>query len=468
MTLSIIMFSSVLRASASDLAPSDGRLIFPGGGTSADTRQPAATASVVPRGWVTPATSSAPLTAADKGSDQVGPPREAAPPNAASAYEGPPVVPWYSTGYNGSTWWVQGEYLLWWIKDSPVPLPLVTNGPVEWGHHDHDHDHERNQVLFGGGDVDFGSTSGGRLAIGAWLDNYHIFGAELRGFLLARQVVHGTFSSDEDGFPPLVIPFVNNQTGRPDFSDVAIPDQTIGLVNVALSSEFWGAEANLIFNLYRGEDFTLDIIGGYRYLGLEESLQLSTATSPLPHFFVAFGGCDFPAPALTTTFDRIAAQTNFHGGQLGARMQWHLGGFSVDLTGKVALGDSATSVSESGFSSLHAGPSTSQVTLPGGLLVQQSNAGHQDDNDFAVVPEIELKLGYQIGSHLTLFASYDFLYWSRVVRPGQQINPLLTPGQVPTFNEFGQGGVQPFQPQPTHMTTDFWSHGVGFGLEIRF
>ena len=70
-------------------------------------------------------------------------------------------------------------------------------------------------------------------------------------------------------------------------------------------------------------------------------------------------------------------------------------------------------------SSLLAGPVLAQ-TLPGGILALPSNGGRRSDGEFTAVPEVEIKLGYQVGPYLSCTIGYNFLYWSRVVRPGQR------------------------------------------------
>ena len=57
----------------------------------------------------------------------------------------------------------------------------------------------------------------------------------------------------------------------------------------------------------------------------------------------------------------------------------------------------------------------------------QSNIGHFSQSQFAVVPEIGVKLGYQLTPNLRLQAGYNFLFWSNVVRPGQQIDTSVNP-----------------------------------------
>jgi len=64
-----------------------------------------------------------------------------------------------------------------------------------------------------------------------------------------------------------------------------------------------------------------------------------------------------------------------------------------------------------------------------------------------------------------VFAGYNFLYWTHVARPGQQINPVvnstMTPGSIiPPF-----GPVSPiFQAHDS----DFWAQGVNLGVGVRF
>jgi hypothetical protein len=311
--------------------------------------------------------------------------------------------------------------------------------------------------------------SGGRLTIGTWLDDFHLFGLEARGFVLGQQTARTTLSSNAAGVPSLGIPFFNNDVQQQDFADVSTPGETVGRVDISLSSQLWGAEANLTCNLYRGQEIAFDLLGGYRYLGLREILQIRTATSPLQGQEVLFDGLGFTAPALITTLDRFVATTNFQGAQLGAHTQWLCGHLALDLTCKLALGDSATSVNVSGSSSLQAGPTLPLRTLPGGLLALPSNSSRITHDDFAVVPAVEAKVSWAIGRHLTLFASYDFLYWSHVVRASEQVNPQLSVGQIPTFAEFGLPALhQPIQPQPVQTSDGFWAQGVGFGIELRF
>jgi hypothetical protein len=56
-----------------------------------------------------------------------------------------------------------------------------------------------------------------------------------------------------------------------------------------------------------------------------------------------------------------------------------------------------------------------------------------------VVPEVGVKVGYQVTPHLRAQVGYDFLYWSDVVRPGSQIDPLINTNLIPPATPGGPG-----------------------------
>ena len=63
------------------------------------------------------------------------PPIETAPAPVAQASSGAPITaePRVESfvsppASDGPAWWVEADYLLWWIKRGPLPTPLVTTG----------------------------------------------------------------------------------------------------------------------------------------------------------------------------------------------------------------------------------------------------------------------------------------------------------------------------------------------------
>lgn len=103
------------------------------------------------------------------------------------------------------------------------------------------------------------------------------------------------------------------------------------------------------------------------------------------------------------------------------------------------------------------------VAIPTGFFVQD---GRFQQNQFSVVPEIGLTIGYQFTDRLRTFVGYNFIYWSKVVRPGDQISPMVNPA-VPALPFGGPGAIGPAQGFAFH-TSSFWAEGITFGIEWRY
>src|SRR5262249_23740520 len=58
----------------------------------------------------------------------------------------------------------------------------------------------------------------------------------------------------------------------------------------------------------------------------------------------------------------------------------------------------------------------------GGLLTGPGNIGSSTTGRFSVVPEVGMNLGYYVTDWMRLSVGYNFLYWSGVARPGEQID----------------------------------------------
>jgi hypothetical protein len=149
---------------------------------------------------------------------------------------------------------------------------------------------------------------------------------------------------------------------------------------------------------------------------------------------------------------------------LGLRGRYVSRPLYFDLIARVAMGTSHEVVNVSGryesfnFTAPHAGG-------PEGIFAQPANEGQTSANDFAVVPEVQLRIGYAATNWLSVSLGYDFLYFSSVVRPGDQINRNLPKGQT-----FQQGGnsISTTSPARLFNTTDFLAHGLTVGMGLRY
>ncbi len=348
---------------------------------------------------------------------------------------------------------------MWWTKGDPLP-PLVTAGSpgdlLVPGISAGALGLPGTTVLFGDSDANAGPRSGGRVMVGWWFGDQHALGIEAGGFWLGSQ--SDDFSATSFGSPLLARPFFNVLTGTQDVEFVAEPGNAAtgavaaraalaGTVTASARNTLWGAEANLRANLWGGPAWDIDLVGGYRYMGLDDSLTVSENLAAL----------NTGTPFAFTGQDSFQTKNRFNGGQLGLKGEWRFGRWSLDGRTVIALGDMSEEVDINGFKTVNG------VTSAGDLLTQAgTNIGTFRQNRFAWSPDVGLNLGYQVTDHMRLFVGYDFLYISDVARAGQQVNLNVNPNPLRGV----AGG--PAQPAFVFQSSDFWAQGLNLGLEFRY
>jgi hypothetical protein len=190
-------------------------------------------------------------------------------------------------------------------------------------------------------------------------------------------------------------------------------------------------------------------------LNFEESLQISEDLTSL---------LAAPEDGRFQITDRFETRNRFHGADLGVVFVGCRGRWSADLLMRLAIGTNQQDVTIRGSTTVTgstvAGNNFTNAT--GGLLAQRTNIGDYSRDRFAVVPELGITGGYQISSHWRATVGYTFLYWSSVVRPGDQIdrdvNPNLLPPEATPFT-----GLE--RPAFNFVESDLWVNGLNLGLE---
>jgi hypothetical protein len=353
---------------------------------------------------------------------------------------------------------VDSEYLLWWFKRSPVPVPLLTSAaladanPGALGQ-------PGTQVLLGGTDVDTQEHSGGRFTIGYGLHDDQTCGVEASYFFLpekrATQVVS---SSGQPGSPIIGVPFFDVNLPGESFLPTAVPGVGPASHTLTISERLHGGEVNGLARLPSGDGLRLDLLAGFRYVQLTEDLHLaSTLVRP----------DGSPQNAIVVSVDdEFHTRNRFWGGQVGARAAYCAGHLSVRGTAKLALGDMHEAV-DIGGATLLANFATT-VPFPGGFFALPTNSGHHAGDRFAVVPELGVSVGYDVTGWAQVFAGYNFLYLSDVARPGDQIDHNINLTQVPALSAGAGTLTGPAAPLFPGRSTDFWAQGINLGLEIRY
>jgi Putative beta barrel porin-7 (BBP7) len=351
--------------------------------------------------------------------------------------------------------WADAEVLLWWLRPGNLP-PLVTASPAGTT--------PANvgvlgapgtTILFGGSGANGGMSTGGRFTIGYWLDCDQTCGIEAYYFQLAS--ITQRFNSL--GMPNVGRPFVNALVGQSDAQLVSFSGLVNGSVRAdASTSSFLGAGVLARHNLCCGCGYRLDALAGYRFLSLADRVGVAenlTSTDPTQTFA--------PLGTNINVLDQFRAANQFHGADIGVTGEIQRGIWSLGGTARVALGATLEHVDIAGATTVTV-PGFAPLTSPGGLLALSSNSGVHNRSVFAVVPEFRARLGCQISPRLRVFAGYTFLYWSQVVRAGDQIDLVVNPALLPPATP----GASPSRPAFSFQGTNFWAQGIDLGLEFRF
>lgn len=423
-------------------------------------------------------------------------------PYAAPSFQpGPPTDPGAGGAYGGAPhFWASFEYLLWYAKGQPATFPLLTSSaPSDRGLLGR----PSTLVLLPTKNISYNPISGARITGGFYYDADRRFGFEASGFVLERRSNITDISSSPSGIPTLARPFIDSANPRGfDSLVVANPNLGQGRVVIATSSQTWGVDGNEIINLYRSEPggkfaWSLDVLAGYRFLQLQEDLQINSSTqlnlppTVTPIFAVGpfgiisqvgstttpgtipFGGLTLSSNATVLVQDQFKVTNRFNGGQVGLRGEVRYGMWTVQATGKFAFGDMNQRLEITGASA-YADLSRplpfgrpNYGTAFGGLYANASNIGRYNHDEFAFIPELTLNVGLNVTRSLTAFVGYNFLWISNVARPSEQFNPVVNTATVPFSPNYGATN-RPNVPRQIFAQDQFWLMGLNAGLTFRY
>ena len=352
--------------------------------------------------------------------------------------------------------WIGADYLLWQVRGDSVPALATTSPPGTARAAGGVLSNPGTTTLFGDSAVNNDWRSGGRVDAGYWLDCDQKFGLEANFFMLGDAATN--FNAMSDGTPVLARSFFNALTNMPDAELIAFPGVATGQLAIRETSSLLGTGIWARCNICCSPCYRLDALVGYRYLRLTDRLGINedlTSTDPT--------STTVPAGTRLAVADQFDTSNNFNGADLGLTGEWRCGCWVVEGLAKVALGVNSSELDVNGSTTVTV-PGFAPLTQSGGLLALSSNSGHFSKDRFGVVPEVGIKVGYDITSHVRLAVGYDFLYWNDVMRAGSQIDTVVNPNLLPPATAGG-----PSRPA-TRLgdSTDVWVQGVSFSLEFRF
>ncbi|MDA8562048.1 BBP7 family outer membrane beta-barrel protein [Gammaproteobacteria bacterium] len=357
--------------------------------------------------------------------------------------------------------WAGLEFMSMWEKYGPISTALVSqnfdyNSKAILGE-------PGTSIIYGDGagtNFDYGNISGGKLILGVWLDDYCDYGLEFNGFWLEKEFTNYDTFGPGGQFPVVAIPFFDTISAAESSSSILVDSGSSNYIDVNTSSQLWGADLNLIYNLSNAISYPVKTFIGFRFISLNETLAIKN------NYFDTTS----IAPALSTLFyrDDLQTQNNFYGLQFGLSSKILMNqGLTLEIIGKLAIGENAEKIDVSGLtqSTNDAFGVTSQ-TINSGIFSQQCNSGSYTKNIFTVLPELQIKLGYLATNNVRPYISYDIIYMNNVVRPGDQldrnINTTENPGLSGSTTITGQ--LSPGKPKFNN--SSFWIQGATIGFEI--
>ena len=363
-----------------------------------------------------------------------------------------PVRDFSVAGPPADSWLVQNEVLFWFTNPARIPVLATTNTLGNVGILGR----PGTQNLLGPGT--FGPTFqvGYRVRAGGWFENDC---ESSRGFDASFFFLGGSSQNyTADGLPVISRPFIAAGDGN-TAETVALPGRAIGRFTADADRFLWGADINYKCAVCRTCDRTSAWFAGYRVLNLRETLTMQefiTATSAVPD----------PIGTQVYVQDQFRTTNTFNGGQVGYALNRRSGRFDADFRTSVAIGATRETVQIDGYQQ-RTRPGQATETFTGGLLAVGPNLGSFSQTRFAVVPETTVNLGYAITPNVRMYVGYNFLYWSRVIRPGDQIDPVLNAGLVPNLMAAIPASTEA-RPQPTFTQADLIVQGMQLGLELRW
>jgi len=364
----------------------------------------------------------------------------------------------------GPRGWVGAEYLFYWTKDAPLPVAVATFGP---NGSSGAQGVPGTRTAVGGMNFDYTNMSGVRVFGGYWVTDSEILGIEGNAFWLPKRTTGTPRIIGNDLLPTLARPFFDTTTNTQSSRVLTRPGAFIGSIRTDATTEFWGGEIGPVWRAYDGGGrYTVDVLAGFKYLSLEESLSISDTATAQPGGLAVFRGRVFSAPASTTVTDQINTTNRFYGGVIGLRTNLHVEAFQFSVTGKLGLGEMEETVRAVGSTTLSGGPNP-RTTVPGGFFAVPGSQGEFKTSQFTVIPEVNANLAVQVSSHLTISFGYSYLYVADVVRPGDQLNTRINSTQLPTSQNFGARSSVGTASPPLN-SSSYWAQGFNLGLSIGY
>lgn len=344
--------------------------------------------------------------------------------------------------YGAGLWDIEGEVLLWFRKSRALP-PLVATDVLPAG-----------DILFGNDNYGDDLEVGGRLTVTRWLGQDRVWGIAADGFGLGQSQT--SFSLTAAPGQTLVIPFINSAGNVPDA--LVVDDNGVtadnGSVDVLYQNDVFGGDVYARRLIYAEESISIDAIGGYQFSRVDDGISIRSA-------FEDSGG--LPGDTFDIS-DQILARNEFHGGVVGVIGQVDCNRWTIKALAKCGIGNMRQTVTYAGQTIATSG-GVATVSQGGLFALEGANLGEFTNDEFVIIPEAKLNIGYRVSEHWTFSAGYSFMYWNKLVTAGQAIDTTINENFLPGGNQTGP--IRPAAPTFVDLG-DFWVQGINLSAEFSY
>ncbi len=354
-------------------------------------------------------------------------------------------------GNSQTDWWVNMDALLWFGQRRNAP-PLITTAnqgmlPLAGA--------PGVTNLFGGGDgISSGILPGYRLSGGKYIDSCQKIGVGGQVFGIFQSST--TKSVNSNGLTSVGIPFYNDTIDADDAYLVAFNNGNPAFAGTATGRadlNMIGAEASVYVLLGRSAQHRCDLVTGYTFNRLKDSISLVTSSvDQLPGNGIVDG-------TIFETNDLFANENVFHGAHIGMLSSVIHQRVTLSTLAKVSFGNMQQSAAVRGFTTESF--NNASTTFPGGLMAQPSNIVEFSRNRFAFIPQMNVKMGYALSDCLQLNVGYSLMCWSSVGLAGNQIDRTVDLTQA-------RGGPAANRPAFNFQESAYWMQGLDLGLTMTY
>lgn len=358
------------------------------------------------------------------------------------------ILPNYCRRFQLPGWWGSGEYMLVWRKKRFYPplattsnlgTPFIEAGVLGF---------PTTQILFGDEHVGNSPQSGGRFDAGFWLTPCLGFGATWTVF--GKEHVNFSIEGNEAGIPIIAVPFFNTDTGEQGAERVSFPEFLgFGELDIHTTNNIWALDLYATWRLWDCRCWHVELLGGFRYTRLNDSLSLNTSTVDIVNDTNPFFNFVFE------TFDYFNAENSFYGGLVGVAGDYRFGRWAFRASGRFGIGNMVKKVRVDGRTVIE-DPTGGSVVFSGGIFAEPTNIGNHSDNSFEVVTEADAQVGVYVWSNLMVTAGYHFMYWPKIFLAGDQIDTQISADGIGN------------RPQFLGRDSNFWTQSLTVGIYFLY